>query len=69
MYLQGAAKMVLDTGMHPEALKDEVQSPAGTSAHAIHMLERAAVRGAFIDAVNAGAIRSKELGSKDPFEV
>ncbi len=32
---QGAAKMVLDTKQHPEALKDEVQSPGGTSAHAV----------------------------------
>ena len=27
--------MVLDTKQHPEALKDEVQSPGGTSAHAV----------------------------------
>ena len=27
--------MELDTKQHPEALKDEVQSPGGTSAHAV----------------------------------
>lgn len=60
----GAAKMVLETGLHPGALKDMVASPAGTTIAGLHELERAAVRGAFLNAVEAAAKRSAELGKK-----
>jgi pyrroline-5-carboxylate reductase len=59
----GAAKMVLDTGEHPGALKDAVASPAGTTIEGLSVMERAGVRGALIDAVVAAAQRSKELGN------
>lgn len=55
--------MVLETKQHPEQLKDDISSPAGTSAHALHKLEQAGFRGALIDAVEAGTLRSKEIGS------
>ncbi|MCU0860992.1 MAG: pyrroline-5-carboxylate reductase [Methanomassiliicoccales archaeon] len=60
----GAAKTVLDTGIHPGAAKDMVASPAGTTIEGIRVLEEAGVRGAFIDAVEAAAKRSTELGEK-----
>jgi pyrroline-5-carboxylate reductase len=58
----GAAKMVLDTGMHPGTLKDMVTSPGGTTIEGLHELEKARVRGAFISAVRAAADKSKKLG-------
>jgi pyrroline-5-carboxylate reductase len=58
----GAAKMVLETGLHPGALKDMVASPGGTTIAGLHALERAAVRGALMDAVEAATRRSAELG-------
>jgi pyrroline-5-carboxylate reductase len=60
----GAARMVLETGRHPGALKDDVASPAGTTIAGLHELERAAVRGAFVSAVEAASRRATELGKK-----
>ncbi len=57
----GAAKMVLETGMHPGALKDQVASPAGTTIAGLQVLERGGVRGALFDAVEAAYLRSVEL--------
>jgi pyrroline-5-carboxylate reductase len=58
----GAAKMVLETGLHPGALKDMVTSPGGTTIEGVHELEKARVRGAFMNAVRAAAEKSKRLG-------
>jgi pyrroline-5-carboxylate reductase len=60
--LLGTARMVLETGKHPGALKDAVASPAGTTIAGLHELERAGVRGALMNAVSAAARRAKELG-------
>jgi len=60
--LLGAAKMVLETGEHPGALKDAVTSPGGTTIAGIHEMEAAAVRAALMNAVQASAERSAELG-------
>lgn len=60
----GAARMMLETGMHPGELKDMVTSPAGTTIQGIHALEEAGVRAAFMNAVIRASERSKELGKK-----
>ena len=60
--LLGSAKMALDTGRHPDELRDQVTSPAGTTIAGLRVLERRAVRGAFLDAVLSAAEKSKSLG-------
>ncbi|WP_076349134.1 pyrroline-5-carboxylate reductase [Paludisphaera borealis] len=62
----GSARMVLETNLHPGALKDQVTSPGGTTIAGLHALERAGVRGALIDAVQAAAHRSAELAAVAP---
>jgi len=58
----GAARMVLETGLHPGALKDMVTSPGGTTIEGVHELEKAGVRGAMINAVRAAADKARRLG-------
>jgi pyrroline-5-carboxylate reductase len=60
--LLGSARMVLETGLHPAALKDMVTSPGGTTIEGLHALETGGVRGALISAVRAATEKSKRLG-------
>lgn len=57
----GTARLVLETGQHPAALKDAVASPGGTTIAGLHELERGGLRGTLISAVEAAARRSREL--------
>jgi pyrroline-5-carboxylate reductase len=58
----GAAKLLLETRLHPGALKDMVSSPGGTSIAGIAALEEGGIRTTFIKAVERATQRSKELG-------
>ena len=58
----GTAQQILQTGIHPGALKDAVSSPAGTTIEGIRALEAGGVRSAVIEAVIRASERSKELG-------
>ncbi len=57
----GASEMVLSSDQHPAQLKDNVTTPGGTTIAGLHVLERAAVRCALMDAVEASTERSREL--------
>jgi pyrroline-5-carboxylate reductase len=59
----GGAKMVLETGLHPGALKDMVASPGGTTIEGLCELEKGKLRGTLINAVRAAADKSKRLAS------
>ena len=58
----GGAKMVLDTGLHPGALKDMVTSPGGTTIEGLHELEKGKLRATAISAVRAATEKSRKLG-------
>jgi len=61
--LVGAAKMLRETGEHPVVLREDVTSPAGTTAAAVRELEHHKVRAAFLSAMEAARNRSRELAS------
>jgi len=60
--VSGAAKMVLETGQHPGALKDQVTSPGGTTIEGVHELEKGKMRATVMNAVRAATEKSKKLG-------
>jgi len=58
----GSAMMVLETGLHPTVLRDQVTSPAGTTGRGLQVLDAAGFHGLVVDAVHAATARSAELG-------
>lgn len=59
----GSAKMVLETGMHPGALKDMVCSPGGTTIEAVATLEENGFRSSVIKAMRVCMEKSKKMNS------
>ncbi len=60
--LIGAAEMVKQTGKHPEALKDAVCSPGGSTIAGVHALEEGAFRADAANAVLAAYKKTLTLG-------
>jgi pyrroline-5-carboxylate reductase len=60
----GAARMVLESGQHPAALKDMVASPGGTTIEGLHVLEQGGLRGTLMAAVRSAAEKSRRLGQQ-----
>lgn len=58
---EGAARMVLESGQHPGALKDAVCSPGGTTIQGVRTLEERSFRGAVMDAVIAAYEKTLKL--------
>ena len=59
----GSARMVLETGRHPAALKDEVCSPGGTTIEAVKALEKNGFRHAVIEAMSECTRKAREISS------
>jgi pyrroline-5-carboxylate reductase len=59
----GTAKQLRDERMHPVELREMVTSPGGTTIAAIRELETAGVRAAFLNAIQAAMVRSRELAA------
>lgn len=60
----GSAKLLLETGVHPGQLKDQVTSPGGTAIAGLHTLEAGGLRTTLINAVEAATKRARELGEQ-----
>ncbi|KIL52789.1 pyrroline-5-carboxylate reductase [Jeotgalibacillus campisalis] len=58
----GAAKMVLDTNLHPGILKDQVCSPGGATIEAVSALEKEGFRSAILHAMESCTDKVKDLG-------
>lgn len=62
MTMAGAAKMYLETGTHPGALKDAVCSPGGSTIAGIRQLEERGCRSMMMECILAAHRRNLELG-------
>lgn len=60
----GTSLLVQQSGQHPAELKDQVVTPAGTTAAGLQVLEEAALRATLCLAVSAATKRSKSLGAR-----
>lgn len=60
--LQGAGRLLRDSGRHPAQLRSEVCTPGGTTIYGLHTLEQGGVRASTMSAVEAATERARELG-------
>ncbi|KIY47321.1 pyrroline-5-carboxylate reductase [Fistulina hepatica ATCC 64428] len=60
--LQGAARMVLQSGMHPAQLKDNVTTPGGCTIAGLLALEDGRVRSTIARGIQVATERASELG-------
>ena len=60
--LQGSARMVLQTGLHPAALKDQVTTPAGCTIAGLLTLEDGRIRSVLARAVEEATRVASRLG-------
>ena len=59
--LIGTARLMLETGRHPGALKDAVCSPGGATIQGVRALEAGGFRSAVMEAVIAAYEKSAEM--------
>jgi len=62
--VMGSARLLIETGIHPGQLKDQVTSPGGTAIAGLHTLEAGGLRTTLINAVEAATQRARELGAE-----
>jgi pyrroline-5-carboxylate reductase len=63
--LRGSVLFAERSAAHPAELRSQVTSPGGTTAAAVHQLEKGALRTAVSEAVRAAYERSVALGRSD----
>jgi pyrroline-5-carboxylate reductase len=55
----GAAKMVLETGLDPITLRDNVCTPGGTTIEGVNILQNSGFNNIVVEALNAAIKKSK----------
>jgi pyrroline-5-carboxylate reductase len=63
----GSARMVLETGFHPAALKDQVTTPAGSTIAGILTMEDGRIRSVLARTIQEATKVAAELGKSDDF--
>lgn len=63
--MQGAARLVLETGLHPAAIKDQVTTPAGCTIAGLLMMEDGKVRSTLARTVQEATRVAGGLGQPD----
>lgn len=64
--MKGSAELVLQSGRHPMALRDDVTSPGGTTIAALNILDQYGLRNALIQAAKTAAEKSAKLAPAKP---
>ena len=62
--MQGAARLILQTGMHPSALKDDVTTPAGCTIAGLLTMEDGRIRSTLARAIQEATTVAAGLGKK-----
>jgi pyrroline-5-carboxylate reductase len=62
--VMGSGKLVIESGVHPAILKDNVASPAGNTICGLHALEKNNFRNAIIEAVEAATERCRQISGQ-----
>ena len=65
--LYGAAKMVLETKIHPAELRDQVMTPGGVTIDGVMALEQGNLRSVLLKGVTAAAEKSRKLNEQMSF--
>ncbi len=64
--VQGAARLVLETGEHPAALRDRVTTPAGCTIAGLFCMEEGRIRSTLARTVQEAALVASGLGGSKP---
>ena len=63
--LRGSGTTLMESGVHPDELRDRVCSPGGTTIEGVAVLERNGFKSILMDAVDAVIEKDRKLGKKD----
>jgi pyrroline-5-carboxylate reductase len=60
----GTAALMLDTGLSPTELTEQIASPGGTTSRALHALNQGRFAAVLTEAVRAAYTRTLEIGDQ-----
>ncbi len=63
--LQGSARLLLETGEHPAALKDQVTTPGGITTAGLLVMEDGGIRSTLARTIQKASVTANKLGEKE----